>query len=65
MKYNIVETHIDDICVGDTVLCADNKIRTVGRSNIKDDRYLGRTLFGDSYRLGYVPVKKLNIYHAR
>ena len=65
MKYDIVKTHIDNICVGDTILCPDNKIRTVRGTDIKHDELMGRTLFGDSYRLGYIPVKKLNIYHAR
>lgn len=65
MKYDIVETHIDNVLVGDTILCKDDKIRTVGKSDIKYDKLMGRTLFGDSYRLGYTPVKKLNIFHAR
>lgn len=65
MKYTIVETHIDNICIGDTILCNDDKIRTVGKSDIKYDKLMGRTLFGDSYLLGREPVKKLNIYHAK
>lgn len=65
MKYNITLTHIEDIQPGDTILCPDNKIRTVSGTDIKQDKLMGRTLFGDSYRLGHAPVKKLNIYHAR
>ena len=65
MKYDIILTHIEDIQPGDTILCPDNKIRTVSGTDIKHDKLMGRTLFGDSYRLGHAPVKKLNIYHAR
>ena len=65
MKYDITLTHIKDIQPGDTILCPDNKIRTVSCSDIKQDKLMGKTLFGDSYCLGYTPVKKLNIYHAR
>lgn len=65
MKYDITLTHIEDIQSGDTILCPNNKIRTVSGTDIKHDKLMGRTLFGDSYRLGYVPVKKLNIYHAK
>ena len=65
MKYDITLTHIEDIQSVDIIFCPDNKIRTVNCSDIKEDKLMGRTLFGDSYRLGTLPVKKLNIFHAR
>ena len=34
----------------------DNDIRTVTKTNIKG---MGKTLFGDSYRLGYKKVKRV------
>lgn len=59
-NYKIIETHIDNIMVGDTVLCEDGLIRTVSKNNIHS--FGGeRTLFGDSYHLGYKKVKKIII----
>jgi len=46
---------IDLIRVGDVVFFED-KDRTVGKSNIKGDSFMGRTLWGDSYHSGYKPV---------
>lgn len=54
----IKNTHIDLIFVGDTVLCPDNKVRTVCANNIKRT-FMGITLFGDSYKCGTEPVKKV------
>lgn len=63
MNYEIVLTHISDIRVGDTV---DHlgEIKTVCRNNLKRG-FMGRTLFGDSYRLGTLAVRKLNIITHR
>lgn len=58
---NAVEIHISQIQPGDTILHTDGEVRTVCRSNIKVDNFMGITLFGDSYRLGTTPVKKLSI----
>lgn len=65
MIYDIVETHINNIRTGDTVLCPDGNIRTVCSNNIKESKGLGRTLFGDSYHCGNKPVQKLSIIHIR
>lgn len=65
MKYRIIEVHISQIKSGDTILHRDGKIRTVCENNIKSDRFMKRSLFGDSYNLGYVPVKKLLISDGR
>lgn len=58
---NAVEVHISQIRPGDTILHTDGEVRTVCRSNIRVDNFMGITLFGDSYRLGTIPVKKLPI----
>lgn len=50
--------NINDIKIGDTVL-HDGKPMTVGNENIKQSTFMGRTLFGDSYHLGYKPVVRL------
>ena len=54
----IVSAHISTIRVGDTVLCEDGHLRTVGKNNIGFDSFVGKTLLGDSYNLGQKPVKK-------
>lgn len=61
--YEIANVHKDDIRVGDTILCADGLMRTVCRNNISNG-FCGTCLFGDSYRLGHLPVKKVVIKRA-
>ncbi len=56
---NALEVHISQIRPGDTILHLDGKIRTVSRINIVKDSFMGIILFGDSYNLGTIPVKKL------
>lgn len=65
LKYTIIPTHITEIKVGDTIKCRDGVIRTVGQNNIKQDKFMGRSVFGDTYNLGYIPVQLLKIQHAR
>lgn len=55
-NYETVESHIDMIRPGDTVL-HNGELRTVGKSDIKCGGFMSTTLFGDSYRLGTVHVK--------
>ncbi|GAB0080243.1 hypothetical protein [Pseudomonas sp. PS02290] len=55
-KYETVETHINMIRPGDTVL-HNGELRTVGKSDIKRGGFMVVTLFGDSYRLGNVLVQ--------
>lgn len=57
-NYVIDEVHISQISVGDTVE-HEGKITTVCAKDIRRDRFMGLTLFGDSYRLGYKPVKRV------
>lgn len=54
----IEKTHIKDIKVGDTVLFHGVE-KTVTAKDIKEDSFMGVTLFGDSYRLGYLAVLKV------
>jgi len=53
-----IETHIKHINPGDTILFND-VLTTVTEKDIKYDQYMGKTLFGDSYNLGYKPVIKI------
>ena len=58
---NIETTHIKDIKdikVGDVVLFHGVE-KTVTAKDIKEDSFMGRTLFGDSYCLGYLAVLKV------
>lgn len=50
-------THITHILPGDIIL-HDNKEQTVCHKDIKRDSFMGVTIFGDSYKLGYKPVLK-------
>jgi hypothetical protein len=59
-KYKMEEVHISNINPGDTILHVDNKVTTVCRNNIKSG-FMGTTLFGDSYNMGSIPVKKIII----
>lgn len=59
-KFKIIEVHISTIKSGDTILHTDNKITTVCNNNIKKG-FCGITLFGDSYKSGYLKVKKILI----
>ena len=50
----ITATHIDNIRAGSTVL-HEGLVRTVCRGDIKSG-FCGTSLFGDSYRMGTLPV---------
>ncbi len=54
----VTAVHISTISAGDTVL-HQGKLRTVCRRDIKRSDFFGLMLFGDSYNLGTVPVKKV------
>lgn len=57
-----VLAHISEIRAGDTVMI-DGQMRTVSNNDIRRG-FLGVTLFGDSYRLGTVPVQRVEIMRA-
>ena len=59
-KYKIEEVHISNIKQGDTIICSDGVVRTVSKKFIKRG-FMGITLYGDSYNLGTIPIKKLII----
>ena len=50
--------HISQVSAGDTIV-HEGKLTTVCANNIKRDSFMGITLFGDCYRLGYKPVSKV------
>lgn len=61
--YEIRNVHKDTIKVGDTILCSDGLMRTVCRNNITTG-FCGTCIFGNSYQLGQLPVKKVIIKRA-
>ena len=65
MQYKIIEVNISQIRPGDTIMCRDGKIRTVCKGNIHYDKFMGRSLFGDTYNLGTILVKKLLIENGK
>ena len=63
VNYEIVKTHVCDISPGDTILF-HGEIKTVGKSNIKRDKLMGTSIFGDCYMGGRKPVEKVVIKRA-
>ena len=59
VERKIVEVHISTISIGDSIICNDGFERTVCKGNIKSNTFMGITIFGDSYKLGRLPVKKV------
>ena len=57
LGWAVKEVHIKVIRTGDTVEHC-GKVMTVCSSDIKRG-FMGKTIFGDSYRLGTLPVIKL------
>lgn len=55
-NYTIENIHINLVKVGDTIL-HNGDIRTLGKNNIKHSEFMGTTIWGDSYHIGYKPVK--------
>ena len=62
MTYDVVHTHIDLIRPGDTVEI-DGHLKTVCKSDIRKG-FMGTTLWGDSHRLGTLPVRRAIIKTA-
>lgn len=54
------KVHISRIRIGDTIL-HNGEVKTVSGNNIKRSSFMGVTLFGDSYSLGYKLVTRINI----
>lgn len=57
-EMQIIKTDIDLIQVGDLIL-HNGRIRTICKKDIDKHTFMGTTIFGDSYNLGYIPVKKI------
>ncbi len=53
------EVHISRIESGDTII-HNGELRTACNRVIKKSEFMGKTLFGDSYRLGYKLVTRVH-----
>ena len=63
--FTLERAHIDAIKVGDIVEFG-GQLRTVSGPDLKHDRFIGPTLWGDSYRCGCLPVvRAVPIQHYR
>lgn len=60
---DIEKVHISLLQASDTVF-HEGKVRTVCKGNLKNDPFMGPTLFGDSYNLGRNPVHRLVMQRA-
>ena len=54
------QIHISQIMVGDTVE-HNGEMVTVGAKDIRGCAFMGRSIFGDSYNLGYKLVTKIRM----
>ena len=59
MNYNIQNVHISTISVGDTIISKDGFMRTICKSNLGGDSFIGKTINGDSYKSGNELVQKV------
>jgi len=50
------QVHINDLKSGDTVVHA-GVVKTLTSCNIGGDKFIGRTIWGDSYHAGNKPVE--------
>lgn len=57
--YEIEEVHIDEIRPGDIIINSKGQSQTVSGTDIKGGASRYTTLFGDSYRLGRILVKRI------
>ena len=57
---NTTDVHISEIKIGDTIL-HNGKVRTVCNRTLNYSEFMGTTLFGDSYRIGYKKVTRVDL----
>lgn len=50
--------HISQIRQGDTIL-HHGEVKTVTGTDIRTGGFMGTTVFGDSYRMGHLPVSRV------
>lgn len=58
---SIQEVHVSQILGGDTILCPDGMVRTVGGKDIGECSFMGISIRGNNYHSGHKPVLKVVI----
>jgi len=53
------QVHISQIRVGDTIM-HNGVMTTISSNNIKRSEFMGISLFGDTYNLGYKLITRIN-----
>lgn len=53
------DVHISQVRVGDAIVCPDGCVRTICANDIKRNSFMGTSIWGDSYKIGSVPVKRV------
>lgn len=53
------QVHISQIRVGDTIM-HNGVMTTISGNNIKRSEFMGISLFGDTYNLGYKLITRIN-----
>lgn len=53
------QVHISKIRVGDTIM-HNGVMTTISSNNIKRSEFMGISLFGDTYNLGYKLITRIN-----
>ena len=61
--YEIIEVNIKNINPGDLILFGD-EVRTVNKKDIQFSMFMGISIFGDNFKCGYRPVKKIINYRG-
>ena len=51
--------HINTIVPGDVIVCHDGRDRTVTAKDIKYDSFMGKSIFGDTYHIGTVKIRRV------
>ena len=54
-----IDIHINFIHPGHVIVCRDGIVRTVTPKDIKEDSFMGKSIFGDCYNLGRIKVQKI------
>jgi len=52
------DVHISSLRQGDIIL-HNGELKTVSGTDLKRDKFMGTSVFGDSYHAGHKPVKKV------
>ena len=58
-NFIVSPVHITAIKPGDTILHQGHQ-KTVCASDIKRSDFMGITIFGDSYKMGFMPVERFD-----